>query len=255
MSRAGRHRGGALRAWRCAPGDVRGLPGNPPRGSQIRKPVAPRATRRAPPTRPKVPNSVMSIERDRAPSGAPEALPCGTRAGSGSDKRAPPVSPAQGARGGRGGSRLASPSTPRDTRLEARRTLRPKVRARYLRAPRALRAPRRVRHRSWGSPGGWKQSRIGPYAPRACARDRADPMGNPPPHPPALAPIAHLSLGSCRPRSRAAARRGRLTPPPAAHTSGTRPISDPPRSRPLRAREEAAEARASHPQARRATHA
>ena len=40
---------------------------------------------------PKVPNSVMSIERDRAPSGAPEALPCGTRAHNGSDKRAPPV--------------------------------------------------------------------------------------------------------------------------------------------------------------------
>ena len=164
MSRAGRHRGGALRAWRCAPGDVRGLPGNPPQGSQIRKRVAPRATRRAPPTRPKVPNSVMSIERDRTPSGAPEALPCGTRAGSGSDKRAPPVSPAQSARGGRGGSRLASPSTPRDTRLEARRTLRPKVRARYLRAPRAPRAPRRVQHRLWGSPGA-----RGYLAP-ACAR-------------------------------------------------------------------------------------
>jgi hypothetical protein len=74
-------------------------------------------------------------------------------------------------------------------------------------------------------------------------------------HPPALAPIAHLKLGSCRPRTRAAARRGRLAPPPAAHTSGTRPISDPRRSRPLRAREAAAEARASHPQARRATHA
>ena len=40
MSRTGRYRGGALRARRGAPGDVRSLPGNPPRGSQIRKWVA-----------------------------------------------------------------------------------------------------------------------------------------------------------------------------------------------------------------------
>eukprot|EP00966_Prymnesium_polylepis_P036487 846441-Prymnesium_polylepis.1 len=36
MSRTGRHRGGALRAWRDVREDVRGLPANPPRGSQIR---------------------------------------------------------------------------------------------------------------------------------------------------------------------------------------------------------------------------
>eukprot|EP00966_Prymnesium_polylepis_P064337 1491777-Prymnesium_polylepis.1 len=34
MSRTGRHRGGALRARRGVRGDVRGLPANPPRGSQ-----------------------------------------------------------------------------------------------------------------------------------------------------------------------------------------------------------------------------
>eukprot|EP00966_Prymnesium_polylepis_P105157 2435474-Prymnesium_polylepis.1 len=68
MSRTGQHRGGALWAWRDVRRDVRGFPANPPRGSQIRKPVAPRATRHAPPTRPKLPNSVMSIERDGAPS-------------------------------------------------------------------------------------------------------------------------------------------------------------------------------------------
>ena len=160
---------------------------------------------------------------------AADAAACGTHVGHAADQRSPPVSPAQGARGGRGGSRLASPSTPRDTRLEARRTLRPKVRARYLRAPRAPRAPRRVRHRSWGLPGGWKRLGIGAYAPRARARDRADPMVNPP-HAPALVWIAHLSLGSCRPRSRAAARRGRMRPPPAAQRSGTRRISPPPPS-------------------------
>ena len=50
MSRTGRYRGGALRARRGAPGDVRSLPGNPPRGSQIRKWVAcspPRDLRRS----------------------------------------------------------------------------------------------------------------------------------------------------------------------------------------------------------------
>ena len=70
MSRAGRCRRGALRAWRCAPGDVRGLPGNPPRGSQIRKRVAPRATRRAPPTRRRCPTRSCrssAIERPRVP--------------------------------------------------------------------------------------------------------------------------------------------------------------------------------------------
>eukprot|EP00966_Prymnesium_polylepis_P277567 6413222-Prymnesium_polylepis.1 len=40
MSRTGRHRGVALRAWRAVLGDVRGLPANPPRCSQIRKRVA-----------------------------------------------------------------------------------------------------------------------------------------------------------------------------------------------------------------------
>ena len=49
-SRTGRRRGGALRAWRGAPGDVRSLPENPPRGSEIRKWVAcspPRHLRRS----------------------------------------------------------------------------------------------------------------------------------------------------------------------------------------------------------------
>ena len=46
-----------------------------------------------------------------------DAAACGTHVGHAADQPSPPVSPAQDARGGRGGSRLASPSTPRDTRL------------------------------------------------------------------------------------------------------------------------------------------
>ena len=48
---------------------------------------------------------------------AADAAACGTHVGHAADQPSPPVSPAQDARGGRGGSRLASPSTPRDTRL------------------------------------------------------------------------------------------------------------------------------------------
>ena len=77
--------GVALRAWGCAR-----FARKPPTGLTNSKTGC--ATCHAPRTfhTPKVPNSVMSTERDRAPSGAPEALSCGTRAHSGSDTRSPP---------------------------------------------------------------------------------------------------------------------------------------------------------------------
>jgi hypothetical protein len=79
---------------------------------------------------------IVSTENScRGSPRAAGAAACSTHVGHAADQRSPPVSPAQGTRGGRGGSRLASPSTPRDTRLEARRMLQPKVGARYLRAP------------------------------------------------------------------------------------------------------------------------